>query len=302
MKVLYIAKHNQFDNEDELAIAHALRVNGHDPITVQEFDTERSVNTEADFCLVHNYSNFDVLKSVSYKMPVVCWFFDKIEFTDIQLQGRSVHRTQWLNRMLGVCSHVFLTDGDAVNSRPQYPNLHWLTQGMDERKIGRGNPDSKGEHYDILFTGTPRHGTKREEHIAQLQQRWGSRFHVIGAGLPKTRVHGRELADLFARTKIVVAPDGPGSDYYWSNRVYLTMGLGGFLLHPYSAGLRRQYPGPVPLMYNNREELNHFIEQMLNPKKENDRQAMIEAGLVWTANQNLYRHRVQDLIRIVEKG
>lgn len=296
MKVIYVAKHNSGDNDDEGSIAFALERLGHEVIRIHERKGHKALKQAGDFVLFHKWE--DITSLARLKVPAVCWFFDLISHTDSTLRARWHSRTQWLESILPHCLLGFLTDGDAV-ARDQTGKLVHLLQGADERVLGPGTP--RPEHAcDLLFTGTPRHGRAREEHVAELRSVYGSRFCVLGEGGPQTRRHGRELADILASAKIVVAPDGPQTDLYWSNRVYLTLGFGGFLLHPWCAGLAKHYTDGVEIAYY--RDRAHFHERVRYYLEQPDLRIWLAAnGLARTRLEHLYRHRVQRLVEIVKE-
>lgn len=158
----------------------------------------------------------------------------------------------------------FCTDGDwVVEDRGRTGKLRWLMQGADERTLGFGTPIPDYAGAEILFTGMINHGRRRAEHVAHLQARYGDRFAVMGDGGPKYRRHGRELADVFASCKVVVAPDGPNTARYWSNRVYLTLGLGGYLLHPRCEGLQEHYLASELTTYKDWAHLDYLIDRAI---------------------------------------
>jgi hypothetical protein len=313
MRILYVAKHNSGDNDDEGAIAHALGKLGHEVIPVHEMRRRREGNAEIsrwakgtyDFCLFHKWETVSELAEVAQKTPCAFWYFDMIaNDDDPTLAVRMQTRRRWFNDVMPHCVTAFLTDGDWVDYHNGYcapsRKVHWLMQGTDERYVGLGVPQPGWDFPEILFTGTRHHGRKREEHIAELEARYGHRFGVIGevarTGHISRRVHGRELADLFASVKVVVAPDGPCTDRYWSNRVYLTCGLGGFLIHPRCKGLWDHYHPEEIVTYTDRDHLHDLIRRSLDPANEESRQGWRKAGLRATIHRNLYRHRCQELV------
>lgn len=325
MKILYVAKHDSGDNDDEGAISFSLEKLGHEVVKVHELrrhrtrsigDVLRLGQFKFDFCLFHKWETVSEIADVSKIMPCVFWYFDLLSNTDDPtLAARMEARRRWFYGVIPHCVAAFLTDGDWVQADHEpmnsdiRPKLHWLMQGADERYVGPGEPRFTGTP-GILFTGTRHHGKKREEHVARLEARYGSRFGVVGETRRSPRKHGRELADLFASARIVVAPDGPCTDRYWSNRVYLTLGLGGFLLHPYCEGLVRRQGGVYPqythdelYTYHDRDELEDEIDSHLDdpsrPGEEGSREYWIEMGLKATVERNLYRHRCEQLVNVV---
>ena len=310
MRLLYIARMGNHDNADEDSIAYAFKILGHEVLCVDEAAAsvlkESDIRAyEVDFCLIHKWGNFDTLKTISRVCPVVFWYFDMVcpIDGDITLRARSEYRIEWMNEVLKVVTVGFCTDGDWVtyiNYREGEEKLVHLMQGMDERMVGMGDPVIEGVP-PILFMGMVNHGRKRAGHILELQTRYKDKFMVFGNAGPRRRVHGRELANLLASTKIVVSPDGPNTPNYWSNRVYLTLGLGGFLLHPHIKKLEKHYRlGEELVMYHDRDDLNNLIDYYLNVD-DTSRMEVRERGLKATVERNLYRHRCSELVREVRR-
>lgn len=323
MRILFVAKHGDHDNQDELAITHALTKLGHEVIEVQELRRHRPFqediisavkrasggSSEFDFCLFLKWEVVSEIAVVARMMPCCFWYFDLISNTDDPtLSDRMAWRRRWFNDVIPHCVTAFLTDGDWVeevngdSAGWGRPKVHWLMQGADERYVGMGE-SIYGKHPevsypDILFTGTRYHGAKRADHITRLERRYGSRFGVIGENQRQSpRRHGRELADLFASCKVVVAPDGPCTDRYWSNRVYLTAGFGGYLIHPLCKGLEPHYNTAELRQYRDRDELERMIDYALECPSEIPTMRMF--GLNATVQRNLYRHRCEWLADVM---
>lgn len=313
MRILYVANHNCGDNDDEGAIAYALRSLGHTVHTVHEKARHRDPGQRMllgergyDFCLFHKWATVSELAEV--RVPCAFWYFDMIRPVDgdTSLLPRSESRVKWMVDVLRLPNVVagFCTDGDWVDDCPLVgrEKLYWLVQGADERAAGFGTSTVR-DHPPILFTGMKHHGRKRADHLDRLKERYGERFVMLGDGGPKYRVHGRALADLFAAAKVVVAPDGPSTDRYWSNRVWLTLSLGGFLLHPYCRGLVDDpHPWRCPpaalVTYRTRDELEGLIDFYL--REDESREAMRRAGHDHVLTHCLYRHRCAELLKVME--
>lgn len=313
MKILYVAKHGPNDNQDEDAISHALRELGHVVVCVQEKRRNRDrplmdvVRNESrfDFMLFHKWDVVSEIAEVSQIIPSCFWYFDMVRPVDDDptLSARSETRVQWMRDVLAIPRVVagFCTDGDwVVEDRFRTGKLRWLMQGADERTLGFGTPIPDYAGAEILFTGMINHGRRRAEHVAHLQTRYGDRFAVMGDGGPKYRKHGRYLADVFASCKVVVAPDGPNTARYWSNRVYLTLGLGGYLLHPYCEGLTEHYTRDQLTTYKDWAHLDYLIDRAIHLPSD-FRRMEAERGHERTKATNLYRHRCEVLVREMEK-
>lgn len=309
MKILYVAKHNSGDNDDEGGIVYALRQLGHEVLTLQEkagsAAPQWAVSHKVDACLFHKWETMPHIRALSAVAPCFFWYFDLVaNQDDPTLAARMTQRRRWFKDVAPYCRAGFVTDGDWVEQWNEAPGrtgcrLHWLTQGMDERVAGPGDPDQCNlEVPEVIFTGMIHHGRRRAEHVKHLQDRYGRRFGVFGDGGPRFRLHGRKLADLFAKAKIVVAPDGPCTDRYWSNRVYLTTGLGGFLLHPRCKRLACQYGADELAVYSDREELTRLIDRYLD--NHTSRENLRAKGYEATMTRHTYRHRCGVLVKVME--
>jgi hypothetical protein len=309
MRLIFVANHLPHDNQDELAVAHALRQLGHIVYEVPDRGAAewfRTNKVDAEFILF--FKGWPMLARPGYEhIPLVFYYFDMVRSVvdDPTLRARAAHRLAWMRDVVPRCLVGALTDGDYVahvNAGHELPSmtgkLVHLMQGADERVMGPGERSTIGRP-PLLFMGMIRHGMKRASHIAELKARYGERLEILGDGGPLRRLHGRALANYMAG-RIVIAPDGPSTDLYFSNRLYLTLGFGGFLLHPYSAMAAVHYADRKEVVfYRDRQECNDLIDYYLERPAE--RAAIAAAGYKRTKREHLYRHRCAELIRIVEE-
>lgn len=291
LRIVYVAKHDQPNSaDDEGAITHTLTELGHRVERVREVKGRLGFRLPADLLLFHKWHDPDGIDK--YHCPKIFWYFDLVAYPDYSLHERCKTRINW---MLDVTPHVdigFCTDGDWVANDPS-GKLVWLPQGADGRIVGVGRRREKLDT-SILFTGVKRGGEARSSFVVDMEANYGSLFRHIQQG-----AYREELADLIASSKIVVAPDGPVTSRYWSNRVYNTLGFGGFLLHPYCELLAEQYKdGEHLVYYRSRVELYDKIRYYWDKPKERNRIA--QAGLAHTKRFHLYKHRCEQLIRTVK--
>jgi len=115
---------------------------------------------------------------------------------------------------------------------------------------------------------------------------------------------GRDLAHIIAGHAIVVAPDGPVTMGYWSDRAYITCGFGGFLVHPlcnlgfHYHGAGRDSLGEAAF-YKDREGLHNAIRFYLAHPE--DRRLVAERAYLRTTKEHTYLHRCTTLIKRVEE-
>lgn len=302
MNILYIARHGQANADDEGAIAHAFVELGHTVVSVPEsYDKEKMIELSegSDLALFHKWDDAATLQRL--QCPKAYWYFDLVQWDDPTVAARCRARVNWMERITPYVDVGFCTDGDWVKryneihfSKP--PKLHVLRQGADGRIVGRGEPWKKSDgRINILFTGGPNGGTKRLSFHREMTQVYGGRYVNIRSGC-----YREDLKRTIASTDIVVAPDAPVTSNYWSNRVYNTLGFGGFLLHPYCSQLAKGYRNHEEIVfYSGRDDLHKLIEGY--SKSLIRRQEISEAGLQRTIAEHLYKHRCQDLLRIVKE-
>jgi hypothetical protein len=288
MRIAYVCNRRpDSSNDEEGAIAHALESLGH---AVERYE-ESAAQVHGDLLLMHKWNNFAALSR--FKGPKVFWFFDLVTWPDPQLQRRNAARQAWLRNVLPLVDLGFCTDGDAV-ARDTTGKLVWLPQAADSRVAGLGTPGKW--NIPLLFTGISRGaGSQRASFVADMMARYGPAFVQVTNGF-----HGPRLADLIAGSQIVVAPDSPVTPRYASNRVFLTLGYGGFLLHPRCAFLENFYKnGEEIVFYRDREHLHELIDYYLSLPLVCRR--IGGQGLARTLAENTYHHRVGELLRVVKE-
>lgn len=285
MKILYLAKHGSGGNDDEGAISHALTLLGHEVLCMTEDRGWHAHKERFDFLLCHHLREIAMLNEV--KRPKIFWCFDRIDSgPDPMLGGRNLQRIGWATEMSARCDLGFFTDGDWVQERGA-SNTHWLPQGFDERLSQYVDLDAP-KNCDVLFTGISRNaGEKRRSFVELMERTYGNRFDHIPRG-----VHGKKLAQAINGAKVIVAPDFPIGPCYCSNRLYLTAGLGGYLLHPQC---EQAY---VPTYLNQVDLLTAINVALKSPAITRE---VAEKCRAETMAKHLYRHRCEKLVKIVKE-
>lgn len=284
MRILYVAKHNSGGNDDEGAIAYALTYLGHEVYCLPEQPKrERFDWPPADFCLFHKWMDIEALVQLAKRMPLVCWYFDLVNYPDETLIARNQQRRRYMTDVANLTEHIFCTDGDWAHAN----GLQHLPQGADERLVDLGSayPDMP-----ILVAASRKGGIARDAFFTEME-RYGPKLRHVQRGL-----HGIHLRDVIAESHVVVAPSAPVTDRYWSNRVYLTLGFGGILLHPFSKGLGEHFVhGRDLVYYGDCRDMHAKIEYLLSCNEE-QRIRMRLAALDVIRREHLYRHRCIELI------
>ena len=297
MRVIYVGNHGSGHGDDEGAIAHALAVLGHEIHLVAERHGKQCLRLPGQLLLFHKWFDPHTLAALEnrrHDLRRVFWWFDLVDHPDPTLRARCQARARWMRDVTPRVDLGFLSDGD-WQARDRTGRLVWLTQGADERVAGFGEPPRGGPEHPILFAGIRHGGQGRQSFVDEMKERYGDRFRHVERG-----VYRRDLANLIAASQIVVAPDAPVTDLYWSCRAYTMLGSGAFLLHPYCRRLTGHYEhGKEIVYYRSREELHEQIAYYL--ERPALRREIAEAGLARTLREHLYRHRVEQLLQVVKE-
>jgi hypothetical protein len=290
MKVLYLGNFgNKFSDTTERHIAHALTQLGHEVIEFDEkgFNIQAMLSLKTDMVLFHKGGENHGIGAETlvqflnmYTGKKVCWYFDKF------YNGREL----WAELVIPFVDHFFVTD-ETYFRRNRYDNMTVLRQGIGNEDMSLGTPRDEFKH-DIVFTGSV-YG-ERQHFMAGLKEVYGDRFQVIGDAF------GRDLYDLCASAKIFVAPKYPQDNFYWSSRVYMILGSGGFLIHPLLDGMKEEFEDKKHLVfYRNGTELREKIDYYLAHDAE--RKEIQLQGYSLVTEKYTYLDRVKSLLATINE-
>ena len=286
LKIIYLGHfNNPNSNSVEEDIKSAFEQLGHEVIALPEKDIGKLLKYKADMLLFHKagvgkYIDLNqwiqMLNHIPYKK--VMWYFDPIDL----IQGRE----QYIEAMADYIEYGFLVD-DTWRRRHNFKNLYSLKEGIGTVYKGKVRDKFK---CDIAFAGNAYGG--REDFIRFLGQQYGEKFKVFNS------VFKQDLADLCVSAKIIVAPDFPSNEFYWSSRFYLTLGLGGFLVHPDLYGLTEEFEeGRHFAGYKGPQELVATIGYYLANEK--SRKAIQAEGQKKCLEMATFEHRIKQLLNTI---
>ena len=273
MNILYLITNT---TGDEIAITKAFEHFGHTVIRVYDgrWNAEQ-YDIEFDFLFFHHSTKLEEIAAVN--IPKVFWCFD--------LMTDHPRRSKWVHTAVQTADLAFFTDGDCVKN--YHDKSVRLMQGAQEIKIGT----AQEEKHDITFAGTI--GANRRGFFHDISKHF--ELHITN------KVYGNAFADLIASSKIIIAPDAPIKPNYWSNRVYMVLGYGGFLLHPYIKELARQYEDKVDLVfYHDRKDLQSKIHYYLDSYNDEERKTIADCGMTRTNLEHTYTHRCEVILQTVK--
>jgi len=200
--------------------------------------------------------------------------------------------------------HVFTPDGGSADFfREQGVAHHYLKPGVYGRECVLLGP---APHLtaDVGFVGSELYHPEwpyRGRLLQFLRDTWGPRFAKHGP--PQPTVRGETLNRVYASVKVVVGDslcldfDHP---HYWSDRIYETLGRGGFLVHPYVFGLEEEFTDRQHVVfyrYGDLAMLRDLVEHYLHHPEE--REAIRRAGHAHVKASCTYVHRMRELLGVV---
>lgn len=178
---------------------------------------------------------------------------------------------------------------------------HYLPAGVYAEECYLAEPE--GFDQDVVFVGSRGYHKEwqyRPQLIDWLKDNYGQRFAHYGND-GQGVIRGDSLNRLYANTKVVVG-DTLCIDfkypYYWSDRVYETMGRGGFIIHPYIYGMEEHFEDGEHLVfykYGDWEDLKSKIDYYI--ENDEEREAIRLAGHRHVAENHTYTNRWQTILK-----
>ena len=198
--------------------------------------------------------------------------------------------------------HFFTVDPQMADWFNKETNVkgHYLPAGVYDKECEYIRQPFKNE---IIFVGSKRYHKEwqyRPTLINWLTATYKRRFGLWGADGKGAR-RDRNLNNLYSSTKIVVGDTlCPGFNYpgYWSDRIYETMGRGGFIIHPYIPGLEKEFNDREHVVfyeYNNFKQLKELIDYYLEHSDE--REAIRIAGHELVKSKYTYKNRWEHILK-----
>ena len=291
MKIIYFANFDNTNSDNtEQHIKYALEQLGHSVVLVNEnkFTDGEILNIkDPDIFLFHKagvgrtIDTEHFVKLLTYiTCAKVCWYFDAIDPI----------RENYIEDIAGYIDLCFLTD-DTWRRRHKYDQFHFLPQGIGNEDTTLGTFRKEYE-CDVCFAGGL-YSEERVEFAQILKQIYGDKFKIVN------NVFNRDLYDLCASAKIMVAPPYPMNDFYWSSRFYMTLGSGGFLVHPDLYGLRDEFTEGKHFAGYGKGELVDTIDYYL--KHEEERKVIQAQGRKRCLKIATYKDRIKTMLEIYEK-
>lgn len=208
--------------------------------------------------------------------------------------------------------YVFSPDGGSDEAfKRKGINHHYLKPGVYKKECYVAAPNNTIGN-DVIFVGGgaptgegPQYGHKewpyRGKLLKWLRDTYGESYSKYGH--PDPTIRNAPLNQLYANSKVVVGDSlclNFNHPYYWSDRVYETLGRGGFLIHPFIEGMDEEFTDRENIVfyeYNNFHQLKSLIDYYLEHDEE--RLRIQRAGHEYVKNNCTYNDRLTEMLGVV---
>jgi len=225
----------------------------------------------------------DFWQAVKDRTLLVTWYFDWIRFWGREAQYLPALREFDL---------VLSTDGfDSSWYKQNGVHRAYLPHACDTRTF---KPvESKDEYAcDVAFVGHA-YTDHRLDLLKELESRYDFRHYG-----QRSCVYGPDHATICNSAKVMVADNCVNVPGYWSDRVYLEVGSGGFLLHPRVEGIEKAFvDGRHLVLYEDPDDLFAKIDYYL--AHEDERKAIAAEGWKHVHRRHSQKVRVKQFCGLV---
>lgn len=183
-------------------------------------------------------------------------------------------------------------------------NHTWIRPGVYDVECVSGTP-RRQYRADVGFTGSAlkyhEEWPNRRELIAFLERSYRGRYRHFGGGKSAV-VRGQDLNDALASVKVIVGDSlcfEKQDARYWSDRIYETLGRGGFIIHPRIDALVEEIgDGAVWYDFGDFKQLAGLIDHYVRHNEE--RMEIAARGQATVKAHSTYRHRVREVLAHME--
>ena len=212
-------------------------------------------------------------------VPAYLWYYDRVHEYDSEPS-----RLEWMRRVAPHCRVAFVTDGGLAKTG--WANWHVLRQGVSKPTVATVEV-SEQEREDLAFVGQL-YGARWDE-LAPIRREF--KVNVI------SEVFGREISSVIRHHRIIIGPRFPSAPGYWSDRIYVVLGHGGFFLAPEVPGMREEGLEPGVHYAPLGDDPIHDIRYWLARPEERSRIARQGQELV--LGRFTYEDRVRELCDVI---
>jgi len=258
----------------------------------------------------------------AWKADLVLVWKDCLSLPLMAALGKScmtvVYCVDWFHKPPGsICKRARLADLLLLSNSGQFDmyrsagieHVAYLPQGCDTEKY-RPVPSAPDQfRSDVAFIGSPSRGNGRLDLLDMIDKEfnlkiWGPNWGEDGRrfrALFEQHVFPQQYARICRGARIILGCDAAQDlALCFSNRVWLTLGCGGFYLTNNVPELETLFENHRHLVwYNSPEECLELIRYYL--PREEERRRIAQAGLELVRSRHTYVHRAHELMELVDQ-
>lgn len=203
--------------------------------------------------------------------------------------------------------YIFTPDGGSQERFEERGiNHHYVRPAVYRGETGLGHHDVRRFGHDVIFVGSysqyhHHEWPYRRMLIDWLRAEFGSRFGLYGHDTKVIR--GKDLNTLYASAKVVVGDSlclGFTHPYYWSDRIYETVGRGGFLVHPYVPGIEEDFTDGLHCVFYEYGDFDGLGEAVKTWLDDPDTRNLIRhSGVDHVRQHHTYHNRMAQVLEVM---
>jgi len=261
--------------------------------------SQKIEKTSPDLILIYSKDiPFEVLQEVRQSWPTAIFYPDLRQPLDPKLVSYGQ-----------VVDCLFLTNKTQLK---QYmaqgvPHAVLCLQACDSDEHRIVKTESRKWRSDVAFIGRPGQGHRVDllkgiDSLCDLKVWGSSEWQKWGLTCGKNRIYVKEYAKICSGAKIMLGCDQfLDMECYFSNRTWITLGCGGFLLTNYTPGLETIFTKGGHLeWYHSQEECLDLIRYYL--KHDHKRQEIALKGYDYVHTYHTYDMMIDEIISYMESG
>ena len=150
---------------------------------------------------------------------------------------------------------------------------------------------------DLIFTGYIGYSQDRKIFIEEIKKSFDLIIYGVGNKQP---IYNKELEKTLQNYKIALGHNCVNSPGYWSSRLYITIGFGGFFITPYTKLLEREFKNKEHLVwYKNLKEGKKLIKYYLEHNEE--REKIRRQGYEYCQKNHNWNVRAKEFIKVFKE-
>ncbi|WAC08135.1 MAG: glycosyltransferase [Thermodesulfobacteriota bacterium] len=250
---------------------------------------------------------FKMLSQISGKTKVAIYLPDLIALSDsCPFSGLVPPYKEEMIERGKLADYFFITNQGQIPFLKErgIKNPIFITQGCDREAHRISKSKSKKWESDVAFIGAAK-DPERINFIREVAKHfnlkvWGGEWKTHGLKCHKRNIYPHEFAKICSGAKIILGIDVSNQvEGYFSNRTWITLGCGGFLLTRYVPGLGKIFVNKKHLVwYHNIEECFSFIAEYLS--KDEERKRISKEGYQYVHEHHTYDQVVKRILHHIE--